>query len=80
MTSDGWMADNIKGGFLGMMAYWIEVQDDKWKLHAEVVGFKLISGEHSGENLGRYFISLCNCMGILNKESSKVMSNKAMLI
>ena len=79
-TSDGWTADNTKGTFLGMTAHWIDVKDGEWKLCAEVVGFKSISGEHSGENLGRYFISLCDRVGILNKESSKVTSNKAMLI
>ena len=80
MTSDGWTADNTKGAFLGMMAHWIDVKDGEWKLRAEVVGFKPISGEHSGENLGRYFIGLCDHVGILNKESLKVTSNKAMLI
>jgi len=70
--SDGWMADNTKGAFLGMTAHWIKVKDDKWKLQAEVVGFQPISGEHSGENLGKYFVGLCDCVGIMNKGSSKV--------
>ncbi|KAF8221221.1 hypothetical protein L208DRAFT_1068778, partial [Tricholoma matsutake] len=57
--SDGWTtADNTERSFLGMMAHWIEVKDTKWKLHSEVVGFQLISGEHSGGNLGQYFVGL----------------------
>jgi hypothetical protein len=38
-------------GFLGMTAHWIEVKEKKWKIRAEVIGFKAISGTHSGENL-----------------------------
>ena len=47
-TSDGWTADNTKGPFLGMMAHWIEVKDEKWKLCSEVVGFQPISGSIVG--------------------------------
>jgi len=71
-TSDGWTADNTKGSFLGMTAHWIEVKDTKWKLCSEVIGFQLISGEHSGGNLGRYFVGLCDRMGIMSKNESKV--------
>ena len=42
--SDGWTADNTKGSFLGMTAHWIEVKDEKWELHSEVVGFQPVSG------------------------------------
>lgn len=62
-TSDGWTADNTKGSFLGMTAHWIEVKDGKWTLRSEVIGFQPISGEHSGRNLGRYFVSLCDRVG-----------------
>jgi len=71
-TSDGWMADNTKGAFPGMTTHWIKVKDDKWKLRVEVVGFQPILGEHSGENLGKYFVGLCDHIGIMNKGSSKV--------
>jgi hypothetical protein len=74
-TSDGWTADNTKGAFLGMTAHWIEVKDGKWKLRAEVVGFQPISGEHSGDNLGRYFVGLCDRVGIMSKNESKVRIN-----
>ena len=71
-TSDGWTADNTKGAFLGMTAHWIEVKDGVWKLRSEVVGFHPISGEHSGDNLGRYFVGLCDRVGIMSKNESKV--------
>ena len=71
-TADGWTADNNKGSFLGMMASWIEVKDNKWKLHSEVVRFQLVLGDHSGCNLGQYLVGLCNCVGIFNKDGSKV--------
>jgi hypothetical protein len=71
-TSDGWTADNTKGSFLGMTAHWIEVKDKKWKLRSEVIGFQPISGEHSGGNLGRYFVGLCDRVGIMSKNESNV--------
>ena len=74
MTCDGWTADNTKGSFLGMMAHWIEVKDEMWKLRSEVVGFQPISGAHSGDNLDRYFVGLCDCVGIMSKNESKVRS------
>ena len=41
-----------KVAFLGVTAHWIEIEADKWKLQAEVIGFQSLSGDHSGENLG----------------------------
>jgi hypothetical protein len=58
-------------GFLGMTAHWIEVKEGKWKLRAEVIGFKGISGAHSGENLGRYAVGLLDRVGIMEKKHSK---------
>ena len=55
-----------------MTAHWIEVTNGEWKLRAEVVGFQPISGEHSGENLGKYFVGLCDRVGITGDKHSKV--------
>jgi hypothetical protein len=55
-----------------MTAHWIEVKDNKWKLKAEVVGFKGISGAHTGENLGRYAVGLLDRVGIMDMKQSKV--------
>ena len=71
VTADGWSADTTKAGFLGMTAHWIEVKDEKWKMRAEVIAFKAVSGAHSGENLGRYTMGLLNCVGIMDKKRSK---------
>jgi hypothetical protein len=60
-------------GFLGMTAHWIQVLDKKWKLRAEVIGFKALSGAHSGENLGRYAVGLLDRVGIMDQKQSKVM-------
>jgi len=65
-TADGWTADNTKASFLGVTAHWIDVKEGKWSLRSEVIGFKGVSGEHSGgANLGR---GLCDRVGICNKE------------
>ena len=72
MTADGWSADTTKMGFLGMTAHWIEVKDGKWKMRSEVIGFKAISGAHSGENLGRYAVGLLDRVGIMSAKASKV--------
>jgi hypothetical protein len=63
-----------------MTAHWIEVKDEIWKLRSEVVGFQPISGEHSGENLGRYFVGLCDRVGIMSKNESKVRSGLVSMI
>lgn len=57
-----------------MTAHWIEVTDNRWKLRSEVVGFQPVSGEHSGWNLGRYFVGLCDRVGIFNKDGSKLFT------
>ena len=72
ITSDAWSADTTKMGFMGMTAHWIGVQDRKWKLRAEVIGFKPISGKHSGENLGRHAVGLLDRVGIMSNDQSKV--------
>ena len=43
-----------------MTVHWIKVKEGKWKMRAAVIGFKVLSGGHSGENLGR------NSMGLLD--------------
>ncbi len=55
-----------------MTAHWIEVKDEKWSLRSEVVGFKVVSGEHNGWNLGRYFMGMCDRVGICQRAHSKV--------
>ena len=59
-------------GFLGMTAHWIEVKEGKWKMRAEVIRFKALSGAHSGENLGRYSVGLLDRVGIMDENNSKV--------
>lgn len=73
-TADGWTADTTKQGYLGMTAHWIDVDaaSRKWTLRAEVVGFRLIRGTHAGGNLGRYFVGLCDRLGITSRSHSKV--------
>ena len=41
--------------------HWIGVKEKKWWLRAEVIGFKALSGTHSGENLGRYAVGTWDC-------------------
>jgi hypothetical protein len=79
-TSDGWTADNTKGSFLGLTAHWMEVKEWTWKLRSEVIGFQPISGEHSGDNLGRYFVGLCDRVGIMSENKSKVNSVLAAML
>jgi hypothetical protein len=71
VTLDGWSADTTKMGFLGMTAHWIEVKGNEWKMRSEVIGFKALSGAHTGENLGRYAVGLLDRVGIMDEKSSK---------
>jgi hypothetical protein len=72
-TADGWSVDTTCASFLGVTGHWMEVTGGKWKLRAEVLGFRGVSGEHSGENLGRYFVGVCERVGIIDAEKSKVL-------
>ena len=56
-----------------MTAHWIEVKGSKWKLRSEVIRFQPMSGEHSRENLGRYFVRVCERVWIINAGRSKVL-------
>jgi hypothetical protein len=72
ITADAWSADTTKMGFLGMTAHWIEVKGNVWKLRSEKIGFKGLSGAHTGENLGRYVVGLLDRVGIMDEKRSKV--------
>ena len=58
-------------GFQGMTVHWMEVKDGKWRLQTEVIGFKALSGPHSGENLGWYTVRLLDWVGIMSKKGLK---------
>ena len=58
--------------FLGMTAHWIEVKEKKWIMRSEVIGFKALSGAHTGENLRRYAVGLLDHVGIMDEKRSKV--------
>ena len=55
-----------------MTAHWIDVKEKKWKMRAVVIGFKALSGGHSGENLGRYSVGLLDRVGIMSKSRTKL--------
>ena len=71
ITQDGWSADTTKAGFQGMTAHWIAVKEGKWKMKVAVIGFKVLSGGYSGENLGRYSMGLLDRVGIMSKTGTK---------
>jgi len=50
-----------------MTAHWIDVTEGNWKMKAAVIGFKAVSGAHTGENLGRYAVGLLDRVGIMDK-------------
>ena len=72
ITADSWTVDTTKASFLGVTAHWIGIEAGKWKVRAEVIGFQSISGDHSGENLGRYVVGVFDQVGIIGKNHSKV--------
>ena len=73
-----WTVDTTKAAFLGVTAHWIEVKIEPkeiWTLRSEVIGFRPVSGDHSGENIARYFVGVCDRIGIMNGEKSKVKNS-----
>ena len=77
--TDSWTADNLKASFLGITAHWIEVKDDRWKLHSAVIVFKGLSGAHTGKNLGIQFTRALKWVGILTANGHKVRSYSILL-
>lgn len=57
---------------MGITAYWIESRAGCWELCSEVIAFKGITGAHTSENFGRYFLTLCKQAGIINSSGTKV--------
>src|ERR1700730_15527756 len=53
--------------------HWIHVSDEgKWGLRSAVIGMRGLSGNHSSKNLGRYVVSLCDRIGVLGQQQTKV--------
>jgi hypothetical protein len=62
-----WSVDTTKAAFLGVTAHWIEVKSKSWVMRSEVIGLRSVSGDHGGENLGRYFVGVCDRIGLTSK-------------
>lgn len=73
---DLWSEEHASLAFFGMMVQWIDVKGDVWKLRVGVAAFHKISGDHSGKNLGRYFIKFTDRVGI----TSKTLPNKVSIL
>jgi hypothetical protein len=71
-SMDLWSIDQTKASFLGLTAHWIEVKKNKWNLRSQVIAFHGVSGAHSGVNLGRHIVGLCEQVGIVSGQSTKV--------
>ena len=77
---DGWTADTTKVRFLGITAHWIRVtKRGEWVLEVNVIALRGLSGDQSGKNLGHYVVGLCDRVGLIGKEKSKV-SDKELVI
>lgn len=70
----------MKMGFLGVTAHWIKVKEGKWTMRLAVIGFKALSGVHTGENLGRYMVGLLDRVGIMDKKGSKVRYSRVTIV
>jgi hypothetical protein len=78
-----WTVDTTKAAFLGVTAHWIEVKlepKEMWMMRSEVIGFRTVSGDHGGKNLGRYFMAVCDRIGITNKDRSKVSMTTLIIV
>ena len=77
-TADMWSADTMKAAFLGVTVHWIDMKGreggETWEMRSEVISFWSVSGDHSGKNLGQYFIGVCDQIGIMSTKRSKVQS------
>ena len=63
---------------MGITTHWVEshMKGAGWSLASEVIAFRAISGPHTGVNLSRYLVSLCERAGIITSGSTKVCPMK----
>lgn len=71
ITTDLWSVQQTKASFMGVTAHWIK-SNSSWTLCSEVIAFRAVSGPHTGSNLGRYIVSLCERVGIIDHTDTKV--------
>jgi hypothetical protein len=73
ITVDGWSVNSTRAGFIGITAHWIRVtKKGEWVLEARVIALRGLSGNHGGKNLGRYVVGLCDRVGLMGNDWSKV--------
>ena len=51
------------------------MKEGDWLLEASVIVLRGLSGNHGGKNLGHYVVGLCDRVGIIGDEKSKVSNN-----
>jgi hypothetical protein len=59
---------------MGVMGHWIDIDknDGKWKLCTEVLAFRSISGQHTGQNLAQHMVAILKRAQVVTKSSLKV--------
>lgn len=70
---DAWTSANFIP-FLGMTVHWI---DANWKARCLLISLEPLSGPHSGDNLAKVFVNVCNEFGILSKIQAITTDNAA---
>lgn len=68
---DLWTRDQTGDPYVGLLGQWIHVTDTAWKFRTEVLAFSVISGQHSGDNIGRYIVKFLDRVGITTKNSNQ---------
>ena len=63
-TADSWTTANMKHSFLGITAHWI---DQGWTFRALVIGFELLKGSHTGDNLAATMVKVLQELGLEKK-------------
>ena len=73
-TVDGWTTPSMKSSFLAVTAHWI---DDRWKSCSVVIGFKKITGAHTGHNLADIVHKVLQDYQLTSKPFHITMDNAA---
>lgn len=71
---DMWTDSNLTP-YMAVMAHWIEAQEVmtakgpiyKLSLHADLIGFRRVPGQHTGEHLAGAFIHITDRLNITDK-------------
>lgn len=62
-----WTQDTTSDPWIGLTGHWVQVDREDWRIRSEVLGLRIVMGNHGGENLGRFMLGMLDRVGVTAK-------------